>query len=214
MAIMISSRQIKAARALLGWTQTDLARASGLHLNAVNKIENGQGDARASTMERIKNACESGGLRFRGQRGVELKEDIFETSRFEGPDFLRRMMDDILTFLRAPEDELLVCSIDEQLFDLADSMQMKRYYKQMVERGFSERVITNKHCQAFFNKNKDVYRWLPEKVLGKVSYIVYGNRVAFIQFQPQEVLFIRNKSLATTFRGQFENMWAQAKPFP
>ncbi len=114
---MISSRQIRAARALLGWTQTDLAKAAGLHLNAINKIENEINEPRSSTLERIQGVCEAAGIRFRGQRGVELKDDDFETKRFEGPDFIRHHIDDILAVANGPEDEVLNYGVDEELFN-------------------------------------------------------------------------------------------------
>jgi transcriptional regulator with XRE-family HTH domain len=213
MAGMISSRQIKAARALLGWTQTELAKACGLHLNAINKIENGQGEPRPSTLERIKTACEVGGIRFRGQRGVELREDIFEASRYEGPDYMRRQIDDFLSCLRGPGDEALFYFLDEQEFIEADSPQIDRYFKEMYKRGFSERCITRKNARSFMNKDKKSYRWLPDNILGTMAYSVYGNHVAFAQVATRELLIIRNNSLAATFRGQFEFMWSQAKEF-
>ena len=138
---MISSRQIKAARALLGWTQGELAKAAGLHLNAINKIETETGDPRSSTLERIKTACEIAGIRFRGQRGVEIKEDVFDVARFEGPDFMRRLVDDALPSLHGPTDEVLFCVTDDQFFESADPTQKERYYRHMKKTGFLERGL-------------------------------------------------------------------------
>lgn len=210
---MISSRQIKAARALLGWTQGQLAGATSLHLNAINKIENESGEPRTSTLERIQNVFETGGIRFRGQRGVELKEDIFEVARVEGPDFIKRLIDDTLAVMKGPKDEVLNCFIDEQLFNLADRKHNERYYRQMKKTGFRERSLMSKENDTFMNPDRKTYRWLPEKVLGTVTYAVYGNRVAFIKWPTRELLMIRNQSLADTFRGQFEFLWLQAKKF-
>lgn len=36
---MVSQKQIKAARVMLGWTQTDLARKSGVSVPTVTKLE-------------------------------------------------------------------------------------------------------------------------------------------------------------------------------
>jgi transcriptional regulator with XRE-family HTH domain len=210
---MISSRQIKAARALLGWTQTELAKAAGLHLNAINKIENESGEPRSSTLARIQSVCESAGVRFRRQRGVELKEDVFEISRFEGPDYIQRLCDDVLLVLKGPQNEVLTCVVDERLFDDADRKQSERYYKQMQKRGFKERLTTSEDCRTFLNPDRTAYRWLPKKALGVVIYCIYSDRVAFINWQTHEVLFIRSKSLSDTFRSQFEFLWSQAKPF-
>lgn len=209
---MISSRQIKAARALLGWTQTDLAQASGLHFNAINKIENEIGEARQSSLVSIKSACEYAGIRFRGQRGVEFKEDVFETLRIEGKDFLSRMIDDILTCLRTSDDELLCCTPDEGLFNTLNPKQSDRYYERMRDIGFKERVITCCGYSSFAHNRKN-YRWLPQEILGKVTYTLYSDRVVFTNWDIQESLIIRSKSLAETFRNQFEFLWVQANPF-
>lgn len=209
---MISSRQIKAARALLGWTQGDLAHATGLHVNGVNKIENGGSEPRSSTLERVQSVCEAAGIRFRGQRGVELKEDIFETKRFEGPDFIRHHIDDILAVVRGPGDEVLNCGIDEEIFNVNYMKQNERYYRHMKKTGFRERYLMSRANPVFTNPDRNVHRRLPEKILGTVAYVVYGDRVAFLHWETQETLIIRNKSLAATFRGQFEGLWSQAKP--
>ncbi len=210
---MISSRQNTAARALINWTQGDLAEATGLHLNAINKIENEAGEPRTSTMERIQAVCEASGVRFRGQRGVEIREDMFEMLRFEGADYIRHLIDDFLSVMRGPQDEALICTPDERFFNESDPRQNDRYYKQMKKAGFRERCITNRDYHLFVNEDKSAYRWLPEKVLGTMTTSVYVDRVAFIHWRVREVLIVRNKSLAATFRGQFEFMWSQAKPF-
>jgi transcriptional regulator with XRE-family HTH domain len=210
---MISPRQIRAARALLGWTQGQLAEASGYHLNAISKIEKEIGEPRASTLDRIQAAFEIAGLRFRGQRGVELKEDVFEVRRFEGADFIKHLIDDTIGAMSNPNGEVLTCLVDEQLFNVADRRQNERYYKAMKKTGFRERYLTSKGYQTFVNPDKSVYRWLPEEVLGTVAYAVYADRVCFIKWPAKEVLIIRSQSLAETFRGQFEFLWEQGKKF-
>lgn len=210
---MISYRQIKAARALLGWTQGYLARAAGLHLNAVNKIENAIGEPRLSTIEAIQAACETAGIHFRGQRGVEMKEDVFETRRFEGTDYIQKLVDDGLSVLRNTTDEILTCTPDEAYFNQADQKQNARYYRQMKKVGFRERIITRRSYNLFLSGDQKNYRWLPEQALGKITYCVYIDRTAFINWALQQALIVRNKALAETFRVQFEFLWSQALPF-
>ena len=210
---MISPRQVKAARALLDWTQTDLAKASGLHLNAINKLEKGLSEPRSATMERIRNACETAGIRFRGLRGVEMKADTFEMARFEGPDFMRHFVDNELAGLQGPNDEGLYFILDEGFFAEADAAQVARFNKNRIKRGFRERYITKKNDKTYRRADKEFYRWLPDKALGTIAYAILGNRVAFLQWKTQELIIIRNKSLAMTFTNQFEFLWAQAHPF-
>ncbi|RVM32893.1 helix-turn-helix domain-containing protein [Sinorhizobium meliloti] len=66
---MITPAQIKAARAMLDWKQTDLAAASGLSEMSVKNVEKGQKDSRMSTIQSIRSALESAGIIFIDQNG-------------------------------------------------------------------------------------------------------------------------------------------------
>lgn len=61
---MISAKQIKAARALAGWKQKDLAEASGLAEITIRTIERGLGDPRSSTLLKIEAAFREVGVSF------------------------------------------------------------------------------------------------------------------------------------------------------
>ena len=75
--LKVSIRQVKAARALLGWSQKDLAGASGVSEATIKRLEAGQGDlgGRQATVDAIRAALESGGIEFtnRDQPGVRLR---------------------------------------------------------------------------------------------------------------------------------------------
>ncbi len=74
---MITPAQMRAARGLLGWKQSDLAKACGLSLTALNNIERGAADPRASNLGKIEKAFEEAGVQFipenGGGAGVRLK---------------------------------------------------------------------------------------------------------------------------------------------
>ena len=61
---MITGKQIKAARALAGWTQLDLACQSGVGVATIKKIESGTTDPRRSTLESIETAFAVKGIDF------------------------------------------------------------------------------------------------------------------------------------------------------
>ena len=61
---MITAPQIRAARALLGWRQADLADASGISEVAIKNIERGQTDPKATTLTAIQNAFHKAGVIF------------------------------------------------------------------------------------------------------------------------------------------------------
>ncbi len=61
-AAMMTPAQIRAARSLLGWKQTDLAASAGISEISVKNIERSATDARGSTLSKIQAAFEAAGL--------------------------------------------------------------------------------------------------------------------------------------------------------
>lgn len=74
---MLTSEQIRAARALLRWDQKDLARAAGISVETIKRIEKTPGPVSAylATVEAITKALEIGGAEFTNgdAPGVRLK---------------------------------------------------------------------------------------------------------------------------------------------
>jgi predicted transcriptional regulator len=66
---MISGRQIRAARALLGWSRQKLCEEAGLHWNTLARLEQGAVDPRASTVETVQATLERAGVEFTSGEG-------------------------------------------------------------------------------------------------------------------------------------------------
>ena len=76
---MITARQSRAARALLGWTQETLADKARIALTALKRLESANGlEVYETTRDQMRRALESAGIVFlstdRGQ-GVLLVDD-------------------------------------------------------------------------------------------------------------------------------------------
>lgn len=81
---MISSAQIRAARALLGIDQKQLAEMAGVSVPTIQRMESSQGNVRGvvATLTRIIDALDAAGVELIGNehpsqgrgRGVRLKE--------------------------------------------------------------------------------------------------------------------------------------------
>jgi len=63
---MLQTAQIRAARALLGWNQDDLAKASKVSIATIRRIESQEGPVMGyvSTLMSIQSALEKAGIRF------------------------------------------------------------------------------------------------------------------------------------------------------
>lgn len=67
----VSIEQVKAARALLRWSQNDLAEKSGVSIPTVKRLEAATGEigGRADTIAAIRSALESAGVEFIAENG-------------------------------------------------------------------------------------------------------------------------------------------------
>jgi predicted transcriptional regulator len=63
---MLQTAQIRAARALLGWNQAELAKTAGVSIATIRRIEAQKGPVGGyvSTLVRIQTAFEDAGIRF------------------------------------------------------------------------------------------------------------------------------------------------------
>lgn len=77
---MLTSEQVRAARAMIRWTAMDLSQASGLGVATIRRLEldDGVPTANASTLKAIQDALEKAGLEFVGSPndgpGVRLRK--------------------------------------------------------------------------------------------------------------------------------------------
>ncbi len=78
---ILSIRQVKAARALLAWSQHDLANAAGVSYPTVARLETKDGPlgGRPETAKAIRTALETAGVEFiaenGGGAGVRLRKE-------------------------------------------------------------------------------------------------------------------------------------------
>ena len=66
---MITSDQIRAARALLDWSRSDLSSKSGIGLSALMRLESAEGvpGGHVKTLEAVQKTFEEAGIEFIGQ---------------------------------------------------------------------------------------------------------------------------------------------------
>jgi predicted transcriptional regulator len=77
---MIDGRQVRAARAMLGWSREELLDAAGISMSALLRMEGNMADSRTSTLNKVVRALSLAGIEFvtrdDGAIGVMLKGEI------------------------------------------------------------------------------------------------------------------------------------------
>ncbi len=84
---MIISEQLRAARGLVGWSQSALAKASGLALSTIKRMEGDRGPLRSSAENvlKVQQALEDAGVIFIDENdegpGVRLRKERMQAHR-------------------------------------------------------------------------------------------------------------------------------------
>ncbi len=73
--LKVSIRQVKAARALLNWSQTQLAAASGVSIPTIKRLEAEDGNlgGRDDTAAKIRDALRGAGIEFTNENGMGVR---------------------------------------------------------------------------------------------------------------------------------------------
>jgi transcriptional regulator with XRE-family HTH domain len=71
---MITGPQIRAARALLGWSQARLSSVTDISIHSIQKFENELTKPHTRTLSKMRRALESAGIEFVDSVGVHFKK--------------------------------------------------------------------------------------------------------------------------------------------
>jgi transcriptional regulator with XRE-family HTH domain len=209
---MITIEQIKAARALLDWTQEELAAAADLSKPSINLLERRLANPKLETLTAIQRALEKAGVEFTDGPGVKLKSMVLKTQIFEGEDALIRLCRDMFDTLVDTDKELMLSGIAEKKFHAEGGG--KRMYDE-IDRRTKHNIKTKiLICEGDTNYILPVhyYRWMQKEFFPTTPTYIYDNKYAiFLWGPPKKVVIIENAEIAECFRKQFIAHWAMAR---
>jgi transcriptional regulator with XRE-family HTH domain len=211
---MISIEQIKAARALLGWTQEELAAASGLSKPSINTLERRIANPKVETLVAIQQALEKAGVEFTEGPGVKLQSSVLKTQIFEGDDALVRLCRDIFDTLVDTDKELMISGIAEQKYRDWGGKRVLAEIDRRVKHGIKTKLLS---CEGDTNFIEPVhhYRWMKKEFFPTAPTYIYDNKYAiFLWGPPKKVVLVENADIAESYRQQFLAHWVNAKVPP
>jgi transcriptional regulator with XRE-family HTH domain len=209
--ILLTPALGRAARAFLKWQQTDLAEAAHLSLATVNNFERESGEIRDSTLTAIQRAFEEHGIEFLSGGGLRRVDEIAEVTRFSGKNFINDWTYQIIRGGSESGGEILKSSYDEALWYDPRYLQSSKDFLAWVER-------SNIKLRTLISNEKNVltpghaYRAVPQEVIGKITYCLYGHKLALVLWKKKQVIVLHNAAVAETFRNQFNYLWRIGKP--
>ncbi len=208
----ISSRQIRAARALLDWSQKELANATGISLATIRRIETGF-MPRGATTTQIRQCLETAGIEFLesdglrrrlsgvhiyegGHGGKDFYEDLKQTVQHYGGDVL----------IVAPTSAAFAkyCGIGritdlDALVDLNSTVTIKCLLTDEIEPPFSTPRFQ--------------FRVLPRTFMDPVPFCVYGEKYGIVAPNGEpfgKLILVESPKMVISARRHFTSLWEKA----
>lgn len=196
--MFISIEQIKAARALLRWTQKDLAENADLNDDQVQGFESGRSRS-LEVLEAINQAFIQQGLDFVDGGVIPRRISSYTLDSYMD------LLEDIERSLPEGGEVLKHCADDRR-----STPEIIAKLNRMRRAGIRERLTISDDNDFIIGDPKD-YRQIPADYFTSSQEVmcIYLNKVAF--FANDKVLVIGSESLANVFRYQFEYWWRQGK---
>ena len=215
---MLTPRQIRAARGLLGWEATELGKLTHLSRETIANIESGRTQAREGSLERIAKAFQEGGVEFLPNEGVRIKPEGLEI--YEGAERFNQFYDFLYEHVKTHGGDICLNITDEPLIGKYRTNSATHYIRMqdLKDRNIikSFRILANKSNFAT-QYNYNTYKWQPETSISPTAFYTFGDCLALISFTHDPapyVVVLQSPPLAASYRQAFDIAWGAAKEPP
>lgn len=213
---ILTSSQCRAARALLNWSQSDLAEKADAHIQTISNFEKDVKIPTIKTLSHITTALELGGIEFFDDGGIRPVSNRVLT--LQGKEGIKRLVDLIYdtACCLGTKSDLCVTNADVSLY-LTWLEDYAWYHR--------DRMIAGKYMVRALIRKGDVktnmssyvhYRWLSQKIFSDVSIYLFGEKTAFLEFKKEklDITIVDNPAVTRTMRKLFELSWETATEIP
>jgi transcriptional regulator with XRE-family HTH domain len=218
---MLTSRQIRAARALLGWEAVELGKRTKLSRETIANIESGRTQAREGSLERITKVFDESGVQFTDNEGVRLKPATVDV--LTGREGLQHFFDGVHDYASKHGGTIMMFGIDETTFISTITPEFSQdYLKRMTEvsRKRSDLEVQAIICEGdtnFCASDYNVYRWISKDVFQAVPFYIYGETLAIMDFDTAPgptIMLLKSRAITNAYRKQFQTFWKIAHTPP
>lgn len=208
---MITRFQITAARALLEWTQDDLANASGVSKDMISKIEGGKSAGSLKSIQAIEDGLSVAGIEFGDNDSV--KRSASQIRVLKGQKGFLDFYDDVFEEVqKTGATSVSVSNVDERKFVQWQGEQLKEHSERMRTLGTKYKILIQHGDTYFPASNYAEYRWMPEGTFYSVPFYIYGKKVAMLIFDENEprIYILNEPELCSVYKAQFNSLWQQS----
>ncbi len=213
---MPTIEQIRAARALLGWNQHDLANKAGLSQTGIARIENGTNQPNSKTIEKISKAFDLAGIEFIGRTGVQKRSS--DVTVYNGTEGFRQFMDEVYLSAKNHGGEFRLHNAKNlNWYKWLGKDWYEAHAKRMSElTNINFKITAEEGDHNFIGNSFAEYKWWPRDLFDERSFYVFGDKLAFLNFMEDdiEVTVLHNSEFSKGFRILFDIAWDHVTKVP
>lgn len=215
--MFVTPHQIRAARALLDWTVSQLGERVGAAATTISAIETGRSAGSKELLTAIIYAFQNAGIELTEDGGVRPRRS--EIRIYRGADGFRAFFDDVYAVARDHENPRISITSNNEvdyekwLGPAYDAMHMKR----MRDLGKENlRVLLRDQDTYLPSIAYCEYKWVPQEQFADVSLYIYGDKVGFVEFMENDVrvTVVDNQAATDALRKMFNLAWDNAATRP
>lgn len=208
----MTPKQMRAARALLDISQTEVANAIDVAVGTISSAEKG-----VRQMERtaeLKSFYQGQGVEFSDFDGVRMKPS--GTRLLKGREGFQELYDMLYDTAKtkaedgSKQDIILYNGVSGLVMGALGEDAVKEQKERMskIANNFRYRVIVEQGDATFFGADYCEYKWLSKEDFNDTTIFVFGSIVAYANFDGNiEVMLIDNQKVADSTRIMFSAVW-------
>ncbi|MDD3288694.1 MAG: helix-turn-helix transcriptional regulator [Alphaproteobacteria bacterium] len=208
----LSAKQIKAARALLDWSQEALAQATNLSIATIRKLECGSISPRQSTMLVIRDTVEEAGIEFLDADGVRRREEGLIVYR--GTSGRKNFFDDLYETARKAGSDISLIDTSEGM--LTNNKDVLALFKMIEDNTASfVKCLFASPVGLVFESSQIEWRLISRNYIDPMPICICADIFAIISGSKEEdikIIAMRSLSAAQASRNQFSSIWEKATP--
>jgi transcriptional regulator with XRE-family HTH domain len=208
--MIITGRQIRGARGLLGWSMEDLVAKSGVNRITIRQIEGDEVQPQEKTLTRIFSIFDKFGIEFLDEEGVKIRKQ--EARFYSGKAGYRQFLDHVYETLKDGGYIRQFNFGDLRYLPYEESFVGEHLERMTAIDGLDAKVLEMEGETKVPVPYCD-YRYLDKKLKDMAPWYLYDNYLVLSLYESggkREFITIHSKLLAERYLKEFDIFWNMA----
>ena len=208
---IITAAQCRAARALLNWSQPELAERCDIHVQTISNFEKESSTPSKTTLDKIMRCFDFAGIDLLKDDGVKKSQHIITV--YEGPDVHYRYLDTLYHDLKdSPGSDIYITGLTTQgAYTEEEKIFVQSHIERLKKAGLKERILCAEGDRQPWVP-ESWYRGIARKYFSTGTFQLYNNKLALREWgENARIIVIENKIFADAFRKLFNFAWDHSK---